>query len=186
MFQFDIQRLDGEVQAEKLLTAGKRDRANRMIHDPGIDDGLRVRVMAVRDLTDLRHGFLTELVPALEEAAAGHGGPDQRVDLVVGQIIHHPGIEMFKADRVPFDLVRHKLSVNGLVEHIEFHRVKVGNTDLSDQSLFFQVQQSTSGFPRVKAGIFPVDQVEVGMVRVQPFQAFMAGFYDTVIGGVVV
>ena len=61
-----------------------------------------------------------------------HSPPCQRrpyhgMDSGRSQVIHHSGIKMFKAHRVPLNLVRYQLSVDSSVKTVEFMRVKVGD-----------------------------------------------------------
>ena len=66
---------------------------------------------------------------------------------VSAQEVHHARPEMLIAERIPFDLVCDQLAANGFIQSLELERIKVGYTDLADQSFLLQVQKGTSRLP---------------------------------------
>ena len=186
LLQLHIQRPDRQVQAFDLLTAHQRHRADRVIQDPGVDDGRRLFAVLLGDLPDHLHRLFTVLIAAPKEPAARQRGPDHRVDLMRGQIVHVAVVEMLVADRVPLDLVRDELPVHRGLQRVELEGIEVGHAGLADQALRLQLFQGLGGIPRVKERILPVDQVQIDVIGAQSLQCFFAGPDHAVVRGIVV
>ena len=93
---------------------------------------------------------------------------------------------MLITDRIPFDLVRDQLSVNRFVQRFEFERIKIRYANLPDKTFLLQVQERTSGLPRIQKRILPMNQVQVNIIGLQSLQALSAGPQDTVICCIIV
>jgi len=85
------------------------------------------------------HGRGAQAVVGVKHSSPRQRRPYHGMDSGRSQVIHHSGINMFKAHRVPLNLVRYQLPVYSFVKTVEFMKVKVGDAHLPNLSFHHPV-----------------------------------------------
>lgn len=185
--ELQAERIDGQLQARKLLASNERKGANGMAENPGIDDGGGVRPVFPGQFQQLvPRGGAMRILLVPEEPTAGQGRPDHGMNPVRAEVVHHAGAKMLEADGVPLDLVGDETAADSLLERVKFERIEVGHADIPDEALFLQIEQCACRLPGIQKRIFTVDQVEIKAVAMKPLETLAAGAHDALVAGVVI